>query len=338
MLGKFSDLALRIHRTSRSAGQAGWMPAMFELLQPALNFDSAWWACGHLTAHGMVVHDQCLYRQPASLIQEYLALDLWRDDLLIQQKLAMLGRTVAMAETDFPSAQVREHCQRYGLAQSAGTMTVDPLTRVLTGFSFYRTDAGRPFSADDCALIQALVPHLLDAFEVVRRRDLGLSSDSTSTQALALLNADLMLLSLDAAAGAAFEAIAPGWQGPLLPPALARWLRRAPNPQPCLIEPWVFTASPTAGGLIALGIRPAGEFDHLPPRARQVARLYAEGLSQKEVAAQLSLSTSTVSNHLETVYRALAVRDKAALVHAVAGQRSDLAAPAERCNIRLDSP
>ncbi|HXG41379.1 MAG TPA: response regulator transcription factor [Dehalococcoidia bacterium] len=52
----------------------------------------------------------------------------------------------------------------------------------------------------------------------------------------------------------------------------------------------------------------------LSERERDVLRLLAQGLSNKEIAQQLSLSEATVRKHLERIYRKLAVPGRAAAV------------------------
>ena len=56
--------------------------------------------------------------------------------------------------------------------------------------------------------------------------------------------------------------------------------------------------------------RPAGEFDMLTPREREILALLAEGGLYKEIAKTLGLSTSTVRVHLHSVYTKLHVQTR----------------------------
>ena len=51
----------------------------------------------------------------------------------------------------------------------------------------------------------------------------------------------------------------------------------------------------------------------LTERESQIARLVGEGLSNKEVARQLDVSTGTVKVHLHRIYQKLAIRNRTML-------------------------
>ena len=57
----------------------------------------------------------------------------------------------------------------------------------------------------------------------------------------------------------------------------------------------------------------------LTPRELEIARLAAEGLANKEIAARLYLSHRTVENQLHAVYEKLGVEGRAALAQALEG-------------------
>jgi DNA-binding NarL/FixJ family response regulator len=51
----------------------------------------------------------------------------------------------------------------------------------------------------------------------------------------------------------------------------------------------------------------------LTPREREVALLVARGLSNKQVARELGLSTGTVKQHLHRIFQKLGARNRRAL-------------------------
>src|SRR5262249_26347744 len=82
----------------------------------------------------------------------------------------------------------------------------------------------------------------------------------------------------------------------------------------CRAEPWAERARVElrASGETARKRDPS-TIDQLTPQELQIARLVAEGLSNKEVAAQLFLSPRTIDSHLRKVFAKLGITSRTQL-------------------------
>jgi DNA-binding NarL/FixJ family response regulator len=118
--------------------------------------------------------------------------------------------------------------------------------------------------------------------------------------------------------GPGFNALAlrewPLWRGPYLPEPLRQLVasgkRAAPMPRHTIAR--LPQRGPlTLGPLMLVQLRERHAVDDLPERMRQVARLAAEGHSNKHIAARMNISPNTVRNHLAEAYERLAVKNKA---------------------------
>jgi len=95
--------------------------------------------------------------------------------------------------------------------------------------------------------------------------------------------------------------------------------------------PWVERACTElrATGLTLRRRQPAAR-EQLTPQELQIARLVAEGKTNRDVAATLFVTPKTVEFHLTRVYRKLRIRSRSQLVRRLAENASDSGAPAGR--------
>lgn len=68
---------------------------------------------------------------------------------------------------------------------------------------------------------------------------------------------------------------------------------------------------------------PNQELETLTDKEKEIALAVSQGLSNKEIAAQLNIAPSTVKNHLYTIFRKLNITNRVALVSRITGNSGD---------------
>jgi DNA-binding CsgD family transcriptional regulator len=96
----------------------------------------------------------------------------------------------------------------------------------------------------------------------------------------------------------------PQWRGPRLPPVvLSALARAAAQGEARLVANRIVIRIHQCGDTYLLRCRRRQALDSLSPRELEVARMAAEGLEHRAIAARLAISTVTVRNHLNNILR-----------------------------------
>ena len=314
-----SSFLLAMYRASRRMAHEEFWPWVFEELGRHLRSDSGFWLRTVITPSGPVMQDSHLDRQRPGRITTYLELELWREDPFLQQALSAAAPSMRMSVTDVPEGRLRTFLEQYEQEHVVGCMQIDPISSVVAGIAVFRRLRNDPYDAADQQFIEWVGPHIIDAWThnwLLELNAAGAARHGLDI-ALGVLTASHMLTATDDRFAEFMNSEWPQWRGPSLPADVTSHLQRRAD------EPWIgrktvarFEALRDGQWLIRIRLRHL--LDGLSPRKREVARLFAEGANQTEVALQLALSTSTVNNYLVEVYRHLNVSDKAQLAVAVA--------------------
>ena len=175
-------------------------------------------------------HAMFVYRQPPEMMEDWGRIK--PRDTLIYEAFNNLGRTVNAALSSDPgwqarfSADMKAHIKRYGMEHTLITMTATPLLRLYTAVSFFRADAGQPFTEAERLLKQNLMPHLAEAWNISRFGFVN-SARNNGTQpshGRAICDSKGVLYNADRNFTGLMLAEWPDWNGPQLPPELLETL------------------------------------------------------------------------------------------------------------------
>jgi DNA-binding CsgD family transcriptional regulator len=304
---------LDFHRASREFAPDAFRRFALDLVSEIVPFDSALW-CRAFFEDGKVriysAHDE---RLPPGTIDAYRALE--DRDELGRLAFAELGQTILASPAKDVATDpvlIAGLLERFDLAHFLTTCLVDPYTTLISSVTFTRRAASPRFTERDRQVIQTLAPHLVES-EVSSRLYSGLahSRSPARSHAMAIAGDDGMLEFSSAAFAGLLGMGWPGWSGPRLPVDFTgeEGLRRSFHCRGLAVR-----CEPIGNGSNLVRIRPLQEVDRLSAREADVARLIAEGCSNKEIGRRLALSPFTVRNHLSSIYGKLGISRRAELV------------------------
>jgi DNA-binding NarL/FixJ family response regulator len=301
------DLYRAVHQQSAEHFQ-NWA---LERLSHDLPFDSALWASASATEAGPVGHLAHLYRQPAQMIADYEALK--HMDTLNAASLSQPGKTLFVVTRDSLPEAVFPYLGRYGLEHAMTTLDFEPQIAVYSVLSLYRADRSRPFTVAEAHFKQTLFPHLVEADS--RNKLTHLESREPNGAASHWHSAAIDAQGLVRHVSEGFKTLAlrewPAWRLPEpLRELVASGRTVAAMPRHTVAR--LSHVGPLAlGPLRLVQLRERHAVDDLPTRMQQVARLAANGHSNKHIAARLQISPNTVRNHLVEAFDRLSVKNKA---------------------------
>jgi len=312
MQSSTSDFLLELHRASRRMPHGEFREWVFDAFSRVVQFDSAFWYRWAVDGEDSTIHAWYLYKQPERLIQEYTEGKLWKEDV-VYTRAAPGPRGVAVYASygDYTSERMRAFLKRYRQEHVLTIPILQEVPQVAAGMSLYRNETRQTYSAEDVAIIEAVAPHIIDAWrenwigEVVR---VARALAEPLEFSLAVLMPNMMMSEAQDNFGRLVRSEWDGWVGPWLPDALARHMSSSADPFVGEAVTVYFRRPPDSTYLLL--VRRIHPLDQLAPRKRAVARLFARGATQTEVARQLHLSSSTVNNYLGDVYQHLNVSDK----------------------------
>ena len=309
-LARFSAVVLAWQRLATEAPPEGFRSAALTLLESAVPFASAWWGIANPQAGQVSVMQGHLHRLPPQFIEDWWGIaDV---DALALRCAEQPGVTVLDDGSRASNPAEEAFDARYGLHCALSTLLSDDGTGLFNFVSLFRPDAQPVFSEAERALVELLIPHLVQAEQThwrlaLRREFASVGEHPAETDASGYLchaSPDFCHLLLREF---------PAWPGGPLPAPLQPLLRAR---QGLWQGRWIEVRVEPLGSAGADGHRlvARSRIGHgLTRREETIARAYAAGDSYKEIARQFGLSPATVRGYLQACYLKLGVSNKAAL-------------------------
>lgn len=311
MSSNLSALLLDLYRGSRRIEPDAFQEWSFDLIQKHVPFDSGSWVSGVLLEPGLIVHSSYLYSLPDHIIMDYMRIG--REDPLYRRMALTAGTTVCMTAADYDTPIMREHIEKYRIAEVLGTRIIDPVTNIRTSICWFRAPGGAPFTEEDRLFKEQLMPHLAETW-AESRVNYALKScdmDHRPNHGVALTDSKSILHFADELFGELATVEWPNWRGPYVPNAITPYLtsRRTES----FVGRFVVVTVNKLEDRWLLRARRKQAADSLGKREHQLARLAADGLSHEEIGKTLGMSATAVGNALTKLYQKLGVRDRTRL-------------------------
>lgn len=309
MPSAFSHLLLTIYRRAQELDVQHFQDQILTDLKVAVHFDSSMWGTATMTPAGIEIHSVHLYNLPQRMLPAYEKikhLDTAAMEIT-QQPRATMGFNAARDFAGPDHAAVRDFCDEFGHRNFFITSELNPRTRFVHWISLFRSDPHAVCTPAEIELLSNLAPHLRQALALNRLVHLDrLGGDSArETWAVAIADTRGVIYHADPRFGDLMHLEWNGHSEERLPQALSALLAGRDSR---VVGQRVVVERTLEHEVLFLRARRRHAVDSLSERELMVARLLADGLTQKQVAAQLDRSLETIRTQARTVFDKLDIK------------------------------
>ncbi|NMP32585.1 LuxR family transcriptional regulator [Thalassotalea sp. M1531] len=280
-----------------------------DLLRYTINFDGAIWGTGHISTR--TFHTQTALDIPPDIFSKlinYSDINPIVEVLEENRGSAIRMRDVFEDEQFFNSTLYHKCFRPFGIERILSSIHLDERSGIFTVLSLYRFDRDHKFTSEEKEIQNRLLYHLLNCASHRQLIEIkGLSNGQERQDISALCDAQgiyhavtLQFLDLLESHSANLTA----QQFPI------DFIDKGES----FIEGKLKFDVKKYGELYKITAHVKNKFDELTARERQVIEGICQGRTFKHIARELSLSPSTVSNHLYRIYLKLGIHTRSELV------------------------
>jgi DNA-binding CsgD family transcriptional regulator len=303
----------RLYRSTQHIDLSQFRHWALNALQTLIDFDAAIWSSGHLSTRTFHTHTTIGLPQsfPDTLIK-FLPINPISKPLFTN-----IGEPVDMSDVmndeDFFSSELyKQVFQPYGIKRILSSVHIDKRSGIYTLLTLYRKDHTNRFNPPERECYQRALYHMLSA----------------SSQACFI---NLTAVDQDKIAHAAicdkhgiYHEVESNFLDLMEEHFFERTNQTLPFPVPeagkkITINQLSITTQ-SLGDLYRITVRLMTPLDELTARELEVVEGVTQGLSFKQIAKELSLSPSTISNHLYRIYQKLKITNRSELADLMRNQ------------------
>lgn len=312
-MDRVDNFIANIYRSVQFRGTEGFRPSALQSLGVLIPFDGALWGTGNFDSQ--VFHSAVTLGVREDYPQ---ALERNREhNPLLPALMANIGTAIDMAtvfpDEEFYESGIYRRCfGHYGVERIMSYVDLDRRSNIYTLISLYRFDRDNVYSEAERALFERAAYHMMHAamhaFFVHIAAESGASTDISA----AICDSHGLFYQAMPEFLDLVDQHFPDWRSQALPFAL-------PPPGERVVENGLCIDSEAFGDLFCVRVWEERPTDTLPERDRDIVNGVCKGMTFKEIAREMDLAPSTVSNRLYRIYRKLGVTSRASLARLVHG-------------------
>ncbi len=312
-LQTISDWLFKLPELSTATELADFPRAVMDSLKPLIPHQSAFWGGGRPSTNAAILHYVYLVDLDIASLAAWEQCKEQVDDV-VRMLAENQGTAIAFGNKVSPDHPFYTHLYHpFGINDVLSIYLFDAQLGIYHVTSLYRSD-GSFFTEAERGIFQAVAHHMISTLRTCQITHIKRLNESPliSLAAKAIVDTEGVIHFAEDRLLAALRSEWPDWQGPWLPADAWDKLSHSEAPQQFVGERTVLSLEGNET-LRLLSARPKLAIDELSKREREVAKLFASGLSNKEIALHLDVSPSTIRNQINTAYEKLGLSDKGAL-------------------------
>jgi len=296
----------RLYRSTQHIELAQFRHWALNELQTLIDFDAAIWSTGHLSTRTFHTHTTIgLPKEFSDTLLKFLPINPI-SKLLFTRIGEPVDMSDALSDDDFFSSEIYlKVFKPYQITRILSSIHIDKRSGIYTLLTIYRKDPDTKFTTSEKNCYQRALYHLLNAASQACMQNLNTIEQGKFSHT-AICDKHGIYHEAETIFLDTMEEYFPNYSDQSLPFSI-------PEEGLKKIENELHISSKKLGDLFRITVRPMTPLDELTKRELQVVDGVTQGMSFKQIAKSLSLSPSTISNHLYRIYQKLNISNRSEL-------------------------